>query len=246
MKSKLILCFGLCVTAGFFVSACDKERIQEDELVTKGRELFRDVKFSTNRDQSCETCHPNGHMDNRKWHFPAIHGFTNGKPDSLRTLTLWGVAEQETYLWTNRRMTLAAITRLYADTIMGGGATNEEIAALVAYQRSLVFPKNPNLSSDGKLTPAQQRGKELYLTDIKGNCAPCHIPPVYSSPSPKNIGTGGTFKTSGIRAIYSMAPYFHDGRAKTLREVIDFYAGQLLVNLSPDEREDLVEYLKTL
>ena len=231
--------------------SCYKEAPQEDDLIAKGRELFRSVALSADGQTSCETCHPGGHMDNRKWHFPAIHDSTNGQPDSLRTLTLWGIAETgPPYLWNASRMDLHNVTRLYVDTIMGGSATDEEVEALVAYQKSLKFPKNPWRNTDGSLTDAQARGKRIYET--KGFCTPCHPAPSGTTGKPKDIGTGGVFKTPGLRFMFEQGPYFHDGRSATLGDVIEFYkASSLLksqgfdIQLSAEEKADLIEYMKS-
>ncbi len=54
----------------------------------------------------------------------------------------------------------------------------------------------------------------------------------------------GKFKTPPLRNISQTAPYMHDGRFKTLREVIDFYVqgGIANPNLDPDMRKlDLTE-----
>ncbi len=251
MQQALLLVAGLALAT---MIGCDKERIGEDPLVTRGRTLFSDPKFSTDGLTTCGTCHPGGHMDNLKWHFPAIHDSTNGVPDSLRTLTLWGVSETgPPYLWDASGKDLRNVTRLYTDTIMGGTASDDEIEALVAYQRSLVFPQNPWLPSGGTLTAQQERGKLVYETT--GLCSPCHPLPTGTTGKPKDVGTGGLFKTPGLRNIVSQYPYFHDGRAATLRDVIDFYdadtsgalrAAGFDIRLSEQEKEDLVEFLKTL
>lgn len=250
--SKIVL-FGAIILNAVFFTGCDKDKIRENAQITYGRALFHDMKFSTNGDQSCATCHPEGHTDNRKWHFPAIHDSTHGIPDSLKTLTLWGVAQTgPPYLWSGRNADLNKITRLYTDSIMGGHATTEEIDALVAYQKSLIAPGNPWVSNDGELTPAQKRGKKIYET--KGYCSPCHPAPTGTTGGSKDIGSGGTFKTPGLIALYSKKNFFHDGSAKTLRNVIYFYIadpqhklrdGGFIINLEDKEIDDLIEYLRT-
>lgn len=230
--------------------SCELERPSEDDIISQGRRLFRDTKYSAGHDTSCETCHPDGHMDNRLWHFDAIHRVG----DSVRTLTLWGIASTGApYLWDASRRDLYEVTRLYTDTIMGGHATDGELEALVAYQKSLVFPSNPYVNSDGTLTPAQARGRTVYET--KGLCSPCHTLPTGTNGKAKNIGTGGIIKTPGLRGAYSYGQFFHDGRAKSLREVIDFYdadtSGILKlsgfdINLLENEKSDLIEFLRTL
>jgi cytochrome c peroxidase len=67
----------------------------------------------------------------------------------------------------------------------------------------------------------------------------------------------GAFKTPGLRNVALTAPYMHDGSQRTLEEVIDFYdkggennpyldGGMRPLKLTPEERADLVEFLKTL
>ncbi|MBL7996345.1 c-type cytochrome [bacterium] len=252
VMQKIVFCGRLVLILAFF-SGCDKEKVSEDAQITLGRELFHDTRFSSSGEQSCATCHPDGHTDNRKWHFPAIHDSSSGKPDSLKTLTLWGIAQTgPPYLWSGRTTGLYEITKLYTDTIMGGLASHEELEALVAYQKSLVAPSNPWIRNDGELTMEQQRGKKIYET--KGFCSPCHPAPTGTNGFVKDIGTGGFFKTPSLIAMYSKSDFFHDGRAKTLRDVIHFYIADpenklrdhdFIINLSDQEISDLIEYLKS-
>ncbi len=54
----------------------------------------------------------------------------------------------------------------------------------------------------------------------------------------------GRFKGLILRGLASRAPYFHNGSADTLEEVIDFYNKRLNVGITPQERRDLVAFLK--
>jgi cytochrome c peroxidase len=133
------------------------------------------------------------------------------------------------------------------------------------------------------LTPAQVRGLALFIDPHKGNCAVCHtIGPKYALFTDgkfHNTGEGagddgvfadvgrfgetkvaaekGAFMTPTLRNIANTAPYMHDGSLKTLKEVVDFYAGGGNSNpnldreihsiaLSGQDRADLVEFLKSL
>ncbi|MDQ1273787.1 MAG: cytochrome c peroxidase, partial [Planctomycetota bacterium] len=71
---------------------------------------------------------------------------------------------------------------------------------------------------------------------------------------PKDIGA---FKTSGLRNIALTAPFMHDGSESTLESVVEFYnkggvpnpnldGGIRPLNLSEDEKKDLVEFMKSL
>jgi cytochrome c peroxidase len=67
----------------------------------------------------------------------------------------------------------------------------------------------------------------------------------------------GAFKTPTLRNVELTAPYMHDGKLKTLKDVVDFYAGggnsnphldpQIKsIHLTGQDRSDLVEFLKSL
>jgi cytochrome c peroxidase len=67
----------------------------------------------------------------------------------------------------------------------------------------------------------------------------------------------GKFKTSSLRNIAVTGPYMHDGSLKTLEEVVELYdkggeqnpfldSGIRPLNLTPQEKTDLVEFLKSL
>lgn len=56
----------------------------------------------------------------------------------------------------------------------------------------------------------------------------------------------GKFKTPGLRDLAARAPYFHNGSAATLEQVVSFYDQRFNMGLSPDETADLVAFMGTL
>jgi cytochrome c peroxidase len=133
------------------------------------------------------------------------------------------------------------------------------------------------------LTAAQIRGLAVFTDAHKGNCAVCHtIDSEYALLTDgkfHNTGEGisgdgeftdlgrydvtkleadkGAFKTPTLRDAAVSGPYMHDGKLKTLKDVIDFYAGQgnsnpyldkemTTIRLTGLERDDLVEFMKSL
>ena len=56
----------------------------------------------------------------------------------------------------------------------------------------------------------------------------------------------GRFKTPTIRALAARAPYFHNGIAKTLEDVVRHYETFVGFSFTDQEREDLVAFLKAL
>jgi mono/diheme cytochrome c family protein len=137
-----------------------------------------------------------------------------------------------------------------------------KLPALLEYQLSLEAPAPPAASFDAG---AARRGERVFHG--KAQCATCHIPPTYtdvlSGPEPTvpflhdadEVGTDPTYaersatrryRTTPLRGVWQHPPYFHDGRADTLLEVVDHYDQRFQLNLSPRQKADLVEFLKSL
>jgi cytochrome c peroxidase len=56
----------------------------------------------------------------------------------------------------------------------------------------------------------------------------------------------GRYRTSPLRGIWQHPPYFHDGSAATLLDVVNHYDQHFGLNLSAKQKADLVEFLKSL
>ena len=56
----------------------------------------------------------------------------------------------------------------------------------------------------------------------------------------------GKYRTTPLRGLLQHAPYFHDGSATTLSAVVEHYEKLFRLNLTPGQKADLVEYLKSL
>ena len=132
---------------------------------------------------------------------------------------------------------------------------------LLAYQLSLETPEPPRGSFDRQ---AANRGRRLFRNEA--GCASCHQGPlltdVMSGPrsreplvhDPNDVGTEreyarrsatGGYRTTPLRALWQHPPYFHDGSAPDLPAVVEHYDRRGL-NLTPEQKADLVEYLKSL
>ncbi|HEX9147864.1 MAG TPA: hypothetical protein VF958_01760 [Thermoanaerobaculia bacterium] len=132
-----------------------------------------------------------------------------------------------------------------------------KLAALHFYQLAIPAPKPPAGSFN---TVAAARGKEVF--NAKGQCATCHVPPLFTEPgnnlhAPSEIGVDAfqadrspthMYRTSPLAGLWShpKAGYYHDGRFKNLRDVVDHYDTFRGLKLTEQEKLDLVEYLKSL
>ena len=170
--------------------------------------------------------------------------------------------------------------RLFREAF-GTDVTEDGIAAaLTHFQWTILSGNSPvdrfDYQGDTTALPAAaQRGFLLFRG--KGGCVRCHAGPNYTDEQYHNLGVGwelphvdlgryavthqpgdiGAFKTPTLREVARTAPYMHDGRFKTLREVVNFYNHGGVNNphqnpimrplfLSDDEREDIEAFLNNL
>ena len=56
----------------------------------------------------------------------------------------------------------------------------------------------------------------------------------------------GRLKGPVLRGLASRAPYFHNGSADSLDDVLDFYNKRFNIGLTPQEKKDLIAFLNTL
>ncbi len=154
--------------------------------------------------------------------------------------------------------------------------TKERIAKAIAdYERTLLSSDSPfdhYLQGDKTaISPEAERGYKLFIS--KAQCVKCHDGPHLTDASFHNIGVNdddpgrfkivpvavlkGAFKTSGLRDVDLTAPYFHDGSAHTLMEVVEHYdrggdkkdnldADIHPLDLTADEKAALVAFMKSL
>ena len=165
--------------------------------------------------------------------------------------------------------------------VFQGPITKERVGqAIASFQRTIISGNSPYDRFDyggeeGAISPAAQRGLKLFLK--KARCTRCHSGFNFTDEKFHNLGIDwdtdhidlgrftvtknaediGAFKTPTLREISRTAPYMHDGRFATLRQVVDFYTRGGIRNphqdntiiplkLSDSEKEDLVEFLQSL
>jgi cytochrome c peroxidase len=103
-----------------------------------------------------------------------------------------------------------------------------------------------------KATESERRGAEIFFG--KGQCAGCHPPPSYLDHQMHDLKVErfsneaplGPMKTFTLRGIKDSPPYLHDGRCLTLEDTVEFFNLVLGLQLSADEKRDLVGFLKIL
>jgi cytochrome c peroxidase len=136
-----------------------------------------------------------------------------------------------------------------------------KLPALQAYQLSLAAPRPPAGSFDAA---AAERGRAVFTG--AGQCSTCHTgalltdantrlhapSEVVSEPEPNGAPSYASrsatkmYRTTPLRALQLHPPYFHNGIAPTLEAVVDLYNTKKSLNLTPQQKADLVQYLKSL
>ena len=140
-----------------------------------------------------------------------------------------------------------------------------QVDFMADFQEMLNFPPAPKLDVFGKLIPAKASPAELRGQDIffgKGQCAACHQPPYYTDNLMHDLQTerfykpvmingmmavgDGPIKTFALRGVKDNPPYLHDERLLTLDDTVEFFNLILGTKLAPQEKQDLVAFLRAL
>ncbi len=136
---------------------------------------------------------------------------------------------------------------------------SSKLPGLQAYQLSIAAPAPPANSFDAA---AAARGQ----TTFAAKCATCHSGPEFTDantrlhPPSDSMGEpepGGApsyasrsatkqYRTAPLKGVWQHPPYFHNGSAATLADVVSTYDTRLSLGLSTAQQSDLVEYLKSL
>ncbi len=267
-----------------------------------GAELFSDTRLSREGDRSCASCHQpeKGFSDG----LPRARG-RDGMALRRNTPHLFNLAEGTRFYWDGREATLDSQARVplradnelaadpaqvmaklgadpdirgqFAAAFPGDGLSEDNlIAALTAYERSLVSPETAFDrwvgGDDAALSGEELRGFRVFVG--KGGCVSCHGGWRMTDDAFHDIGVpgddpgrsvvaGGTpgipaFKTPGLRQVSKTSPYMHNGSLATLNDVVAHYAGGHLkrpslgsnlvrdLELEAQERAALVAFLRTL
>jgi cytochrome c peroxidase len=134
-------------------------------------------------------------------------------------------------------------------------------------QELLDFPPASGLGLDGKLDPkkfksdsAEMKGQNLFFG--KAQCSTCHPAPFYTDNLMHDLKVDrfyktqtinglvatkqGPIKTFPLRGIKESPPFFHDGRLLTLEDTVEFFNLILELNLSAEEKQALVAFMRQL
>ena len=231
--------------------------------VRYGEQLFHSAAIAFHRQFSCHSCHPDGHVDGVTYDI---------EPDGIGVSpvdnrTLRGILDTAPFKWegTNPSLQRQCGPRLAVFFTRIQPFTPAELAAVENYICTIPRPPNRYRPLGAELTDAQRRGKALFERSVANDggtipkadrCVTCHFPPLYTDGSQRDVGTRmkldrmSRFDVPHLNNIYDSAPYLHNGIAATLEEIWTRYNPDnkhgMTNDMTKDQLNDLIEYLKTL
>ncbi len=225
---------------------------KEVSTLRHGEQLFHDAKFCFQGQFACATCHPDDHIDGVAWNLetPQL-----GR-DRVANRTLRGIAETAPYKWNGHNPDLETQCgpRIAKFLFHSEGFNAKQLADLVAFIKSIPLSPNRHLATDGQLTAAQERGRNVFYQKACDTCHPAATH--YTTKTSADVGTAAKYDTSGLfdipqlDRIYEKPPYLHNGEARSLEEIWTIYNPKdkhgVTSDMSKEQLNDLVEYLKTL
>ena len=216
------------------------------DAARRGEVYFHDATRCFQHWHSCASCHPSGRVDGLPWDF-----MRDGIGNPKDVISLLYVQHTSPH---NRRATRADPRECMRTGVTGSHLIvpeTSDVEDLLAYAASLQPEPNPNLAQLGETA---KRGKVIF--EGKAGCAGCHPEPYFTDKKMHNVGIltpnepDGRYDTPTLIEAYRTAPYFHDGRAATIKDALTKHDPDNLHgnvnNLTPQEIDDLVAYVLSL
>lgn len=218
---------------------------KEPSPARRGAAIFYDAKRTYHEWFSCHTCHVDGHTNGSSY-----DTFNDGKAGNLKkTLSLRGVTKTAPYTWHGWQRDLKqSVHGSFLRTMVAGEQTDPDLDAVLAFLATVDFAPGPQKKSE-----AATRGEALFLAK---NCHACHVPPLFTDKEIYRVGLelpGDAYKgfnPPSLIGVHKRGPLLHDGRAKTIEEVLTRWHRPSKLSDKPDctpeELADLVAYLREL
>src|SRR5436853_1097495 len=245
------------------ISTIDLGGSKQINPLRRGEQIFYTAKFAFQGQFGCANCHIDATFDGLEWDLEP-DGFGVDVVDNRSIEDLTGT---QPFKWNagNPDLPTECGPRTEKFFYRSQSYNEEELTDLVSFVLSL--PLRPNRYHLGKdeLTPAQERGKTIFeRTEYKNGkaipepnrCGYCHSGSKFTNQKQLDVGSGKSIDRSPFvdvpqlsNVVYS-APYLHDGSARSLEEIWTVFNPKdthgVTNDLTKDELNDLIEYLKTL
>jgi hypothetical protein len=215
-----------------------------ETVVRRGERYFNDATRCFQGWQSCASCHPDARADGLNWDL-LNDGIGNPKNTKSLLLSHRTPPAMATGVRAKAEVAVRAGMKFIEFRVM----PEEDAVAIDEYLKSLK-PLSSPLLVDGKLSPTAEKGREVFG---EAGCADCHPAPLFTDLRLYDVGTTGVLDagrkldTPTILENWRTAPYLHDGRAASMREVLTTHnkgdTHGATSKLSEEEINALVEFL---
>jgi YVTN family beta-propeller protein len=245
------------------ISTIDLGGRKELTALRLGERIFNSASFGFQKHFGCANCHIDGTFDGMQWDLEP-DGFGKDIVDNRLLEDLMGT---EPFKWNggNPDMPTECGPRTEKYFYRSQSYDPKELANLVTFVMSQPFSPNRYRLATSHPTAAQEHGKEIFERTVdktgkpiaEGNrCNFCHSGPKYANHKSFDVGTGKPtdrsplVDTPQVNNVYMTAPYLHDGSARSLEEIWTIFNPNdkhgRTNDLTKDELNDLIEYLRTL
>jgi len=218
-------------------------------LRRRGELLFHDATICYQNWVSCASCHPDGRGDGLNWD---LMNDSVGNPKNTKSMMF--AHETPPAMAEGVRASAEVAVRSGLAHILFADRPEEEATAIDAYLKSLRPVPSPYLV-DGQLSPVAGRGHKLFHSEHVA-CHRCHPAPKYTDQRAHNVGTRrrneytDRFDTPTLIEVWRTAPYLHDGRYATVKELLvegkHGLRGSRSSELTEQDIDDLVEFVLSL
>lgn len=229
----------------------------------RGERLFCSSKFAFQGQFGCANCHLDSTFDGLQWDLEP-DGFG---VDIVDNRAIEDVEFTAPFKWNggNPDLETECGPRTERFFYRSQSYSPEQLKDLVAYVQSIPLRPNRYRLPNDELTPAQERGKAIFDRTTRkdgtpipqeSQCAYCHQGKYYTIQLTFDVGSGKPtdrspeIDTPHLTNVVYSAPYLHDGSARTLEEIWTVFNPKdthgITNDLSKDELNDLIEYLKRL
>ena len=216
-------------------------------LAEQGEQTFYDASVSLDGWFSCHSCHTDGHTNGQR--ADTFGDEDRGAPKKV--VSLRGVADSGPWAWTGSKKSLDEQIKTSLIISMQTQIPTDElpIERLSAYLKTL--PPAPSLHHARKEMPSHEMLAEARTVFESVGCQTCHAGPALTSQDTYDVGIqdeqGETlFNPPSLRGVSQRSPYFHDGRAETLADVLKTSHHNSEMPLSETQIERLQLLLESL
>ncbi|MDP8243936.1 MAG: hypothetical protein P9L94_07635 [Candidatus Hinthialibacter antarcticus] len=220
--------------------------VDEMDDVRRGEMIFHDAARCFQGWQSCATCHPDARVDGLNWD---LLNDGVGNPKNTKSMLLAHKTPPAMSL--GIRASAEVAVRAGFKHILFSVVSEEDANCVDMYLRSLQPLQNKQTDKQASI----QNGKRIFHSN-KASCVNCHNGNLFTDLNQYDVGTQSpyddqaVFDNPSLIELWRTAPYLHDGRAATMKDVLTTFnpidKHGATSHLSEQEIADLEAYLLSL